>query len=456
MMTPLRRLPLTRLTPDAPDRELLERYVRERDERAFAALVARHGRMVRAVCRRVLGHDADADDAAQATFLVLVRKAASIRDRNGLANWLFGVAHNVAAKARQTRTRRQTKEAKTPPRPPEAVASDFAELLHTELAKLPAAYRAVVVLCDLEGETIADAAKQLGIPTGTVASRLARGRTRLANRLRSLGLGVSVGLVAALLSESAAAAVGVSFNPGVEVSEPVQLLGNEVMRTMFTTPKTKLLAVALTGAFALSLAAVGVAQAPPRANPPKADPAKTDDNDSRSRPAPPKGFAPFSTLSQAVVKWDDDDDDKLSVRAEMPVGRSLKLTDAKWKAVFVNELTHQKCGPVVMAVDDVELFDVAGNKKAKADWKKLLKDGTPVLYVVKETHNAKAFREQFEAFLKDDALVLVVPQKVNDQFEPFKNLPAIDSLPQVFPGQAPKPGDQAIPPPKLGGDPIRR
>jgi RNA polymerase sigma factor (sigma-70 family) len=187
------RLPLTRLTPDAPDRELLERYVRERDERAFAALVARHGRMVKAVCRRVLGNDADADDATQAALLVFARKAAGIRDRNGLANWLFGVAHRVAAKARQTRTRRLAKEKQAPPRPPQQVATDFADLLQVELAKLPAAYRAAVLLCDLEGHTVADAAKHLGIPAGTVASRLARGRTRLADRLRSLGLRLNLG-----------------------------------------------------------------------------------------------------------------------------------------------------------------------------------------------------------------------------------------------------------------------
>lgn len=451
-MPPLTRLPLNRLTPPATDGELLGRYVREQDEQAFAALVQRHGRMVRAVCRRVLHHDADADDAAQTTFLVFVRKAATIRDRNGLANWLFGVAHNVAVKARQTRSRRAAKEAKAPQRPPEAVASDFADLLHAELAKLPAAYRAAVVLCDLEGETIAGAARQLGVPAGTVASRLARGRTQLAYRLRKLGLSLSAGLLASLLCESARGA-GVAFAPGAAVSEPVQLLAHEVMRTMIAIPKTKLLAVTLAGALALSLAAVGVAQAPPKAVP--VDPTQPADA-SKSRPdprkadGPPKGFAPFFTLSQAVVKWDGDD--KLSVQVEVPVGRSLNLTDAKGKAVFVTELTHQKCGPVAVAADDVELFDLAGNKKAKGDWKKLLKDGTPVLYAVEGLHDLKQLYADFAAFLKDDALVLMVPKTINDKFEPLKNLPPIDSLPQAFPGQQPKPGDP-VEPPKPGDGP---
>lgn len=456
MITPLRHLPLARLTSDAPDRELLDRYIRERDERAFAALVARHGRMVRSVCRRVLGHDADADDAAQATFLVLVRKASGIRDRNSLANWLFGVAHNVATKARQTRTRRQAKEAKTPPRPPEAVASDFAELLHVELAKLPAAYRAVVVLCDLEGQTLAEAARQLGVPTGTVASRLARGRTRLANRLRSLGLSVSIGLIAALIGESANGA-GITFIPSAEVSESVQLLAHEVMRTMFTAPKTRLLAVTLTGAFALSLAAVGVAQAPPKANPPKTDPQPADptkiDDASQSRPAPPKGFAPFFTLGQALVEWDDDD--KLRVRIQVPVGQFLKLTDAKGQAAHVYDFHTPEAGPQSVAMDDAEIYDVAGNKKAKDDWKKLLKGRTQVLYMPKQFHEPKSFRDQFKAFLKDDALILVVSDEVNKAFNPTKNLPKYESLPQTFPGQAPKPADP-VPPPKPGGDPTKR
>jgi len=281
---------LHRLAPtDSSDGELLERYALDGDERAFAALVARHGRMVRAVCRRVLGHDADADDATQATFLVLARKAANVRDQNGLANWLFGVARNVAARAKQARTRRMTHEAKVPPRPPQQVASDFAELLHAELAKLPAAYRAVVVLCDLEGQTIADAAKQLGIPAGTVASRLARGRTRLANRLRSLGLGVSAGLLATWLSESARAAA-VTFTPAA-VTAAVHTLADDVMRTMIATPRLP----TLLAAAVLAVAAVAWGQAPqPKAEPPVAQ-----------KPVTEKGPSPIDVLLQAKKAADE-------------------------------------------------------------------------------------------------------------------------------------------------------
>lgn len=276
---------------DTSDGELLGRYVREQDERAFAVLVARHGRMVRAVCRRVLRHDADADDATQATFLVLARKAASVRDRHGLANWLFGVARNVAARAKQARARRAAHEAKVPPRPPQQVASDFAELLDAELAKLPAAYRVAVVLCDLEGHTIADAAKHLGIPPGTVASRLARGRERLADRLRKLGLGVSAGLLATLLGDSAKATV-VTFTPTAAVTAAVHTLAEDVMRTMIVTPRLPTLLVA---AAALALAAVAWGQAPP----PKAAPPAAP------KPVAEKGPSPIDVLLQAKKAADE-------------------------------------------------------------------------------------------------------------------------------------------------------
>ncbi len=428
---------LRRLAPDdTPDGELLARYVREQDETAFAALVRRHGGMVRTVCRRVLRNDADADDATQATFLVLVRKAAAVRDRNGLANWLFGVAHNVALKARQTRTRRQKRESDVPPRPPEAVATDFAELLHAELAKLPAASRGVIVLCDLEGRTIADAGRELGIPAGTVASRLARGREQLAKRLRRYGLSVSGGLVATLFGESASAAV--VFDPAA-ISPVIHTLANEVTRTMFTTPKlTKLLAVLAAGG--LTLAAVAWGQAPPKAPPlaPKAPPvAKQDDAWRR--------FSQPLHSCQVLVSFDGDD--KLSVRMRRPVGRFLKLTDAKGQPAHVHDSYDVVLDPLSVGTDEVEVYDVAGEKKSRDVWKKLIGDEKLMLCVLEDFHEPKQLRDYFGGLLRDDALVMVMPQKLDEKFEGLKQkkLPAIDSLPQVFPGQQPKPGDPMPP-----------
>jgi RNA polymerase sigma factor (sigma-70 family) len=199
------------------DRQLLERFLArdgEAAERAFAVLVERHGPMVWRVCRRMLHDDHDAQDAFQATFLVLVCKASSLRVRaqSSLGGWLHEVACRVAACARSARARRRVHERKVaeaaPPVSP-AVSGDSNELgrvLHEEIGRLPENYRAAVVLCDLEGLTQEQAAQRLDWPSGTVRSRLARGRGRLQDRLTRRGLAPSAGALAALLTAEAARA----------------------------------------------------------------------------------------------------------------------------------------------------------------------------------------------------------------------------------------------------------
>jgi RNA polymerase sigma factor (sigma-70 family) len=197
--------------PDAPgptDGQLLERFVRVREPAALEALVRRHGPMVWAVCRRVLDDHHDAEDAFQATFLVFLRKAASIRTNAG--NWLYGVAHQTARKARATRTRRHERERSGTEMPEPATrdpepATDLHAVLDMELNRLPDRYRTAIVLCDLEGKTLREAAAQLGRPQGTVASRLRRGRALLAKRLARYGLGLSATALAGVLCEKAAA-----------------------------------------------------------------------------------------------------------------------------------------------------------------------------------------------------------------------------------------------------------
>src|SRR5271170_4507596 len=175
------------------DGQLLERFLARRDENAFDALVRRHGPMVLGVCRRVLRNSHDAEDAFQATFLVLVRKAASIALRDLLANWLYGVAHQTALKARATAARRKQRERQVAEMPETAVAKenlwqDLQPLLDEALSRLPDKYRRVIVLCDLEGKTRKEAAQQLVCPEGTVAGRLARARAMLARRLAQRGV----------------------------------------------------------------------------------------------------------------------------------------------------------------------------------------------------------------------------------------------------------------------------
>src|SRR5438552_3840845 len=154
----LRRTVLLRDGAGQTDGQLLEDYISRRDEAALAALVHRHGPMVWGVCRRVLRNYHDAEDAFQATFLVFVRKVASIASRELVANWLYGVAHQTALKARATAARRKERERQVTAMPEPAAAEpgqwqDLQPLLDGELSRLPDKYRAIIVLCDLEGKT---------------------------------------------------------------------------------------------------------------------------------------------------------------------------------------------------------------------------------------------------------------------------------------------------------------
>jgi RNA polymerase sigma factor (sigma-70 family) len=210
----LRRTVLLRDGSGLSDGQLLGCFIEHRDEAAFAGLVRRHGPMVWGVCRRLLS-DADAEDAFQATFLVLVRKAASVMPREMIGNWLYGVAHQTALQARRTAARRRARERQVTEMPEPAVAEqdlwrDLQPLLDEELSRLPDKYRAVIVLCDLEGKTRKEAARQLGVPGGTVASRLATARRMLANRLTKRGVTFSGGVLAAVLANHASAGVPTS------------------------------------------------------------------------------------------------------------------------------------------------------------------------------------------------------------------------------------------------------
>jgi RNA polymerase sigma factor (sigma-70 family) len=186
------------------DSQLLEAFLHNRDAVALEVLVRRHAPMVWAVCRRTLANHHEAEDAFQATFLVLLRKAVSIRSPELLANWLYRVAYKTARKARQRAAKgySREKQVKVLPEPPVEPHDDtfgpgLREVLDEELGRLPEKYRIAVVLCDLECSTRKEAARQLNLPEGTVASRLATGRALLTKRLLRRGLGVSATSLAA-------------------------------------------------------------------------------------------------------------------------------------------------------------------------------------------------------------------------------------------------------------------
>jgi RNA polymerase sigma factor (sigma-70 family) len=257
----LRRAVLLRDGGGMTEGQLLECFLARRDEAAFEALVRRLGPMVLGVCRRLLRDPHDVEDAFQATFLVLVRKAASLRRRELLGNFLYGVAYRTALDARAAAARRRAREKQVSDMPePEAaggadVGRDLRPLLDQELNRLPDKYRTAVVLCDLEGRTRTDAARQLGVPEGTLSGRLTTARRMLAERLRRRGLALSGGALAAALSQGAApagvppplTASTVQAATAGAVSAEVAALTEGVMKAMFLT-RLKLAVAALLAA----------------------------------------------------------------------------------------------------------------------------------------------------------------------------------------------------------------
>ena len=198
------------------DGQLLDRFTTRRGdaaEAAFEALVKRHGPMVSRVCRGCLRDEHDVEDAFQATFLVLVRRANALGERDLLGPWLYGVAHRVARKARAVAARRRGREGASADVDPPArldtagtVQVELGPVLHEEVDRLPAKYRAPVILCHLQGLTHAEAARELAWPVGTVSVRLARARKILADRLARRGVTASVAVVSAGLAAEASAA----------------------------------------------------------------------------------------------------------------------------------------------------------------------------------------------------------------------------------------------------------
>jgi len=206
----LRSAVLPRDEVELTDGQLLERFVNRLDEAAFTVLVRRHGPMVWGVCRRLLGHH-DAEDSFQATFLVLARKAASIIPKEMVPNWLYGVAYQTALKARATAAKRRTRERQIMEMPeikamPQEKRNDLQSFLDVELHRLPDKYRVAIVLCDLEGKSRKESARELRIPEGTLSSRLSTARRMLAKRLARYDLPISGGTLVAALSQSTASA----------------------------------------------------------------------------------------------------------------------------------------------------------------------------------------------------------------------------------------------------------
>lgn len=344
------------------DRQLLERFALLREETAFAALVERHGPVVLGLCRRMLHNAHDADDAFQATFLVLVRRAGSIRNRDSVGSWLYGVAYRVALEARTRSARRRVRETEaatmtTPdswenePIAPETgreSSADWRELrpmLDAELYRLPEKYRAPVILCYLEGKTNEEAAEQLAWPTGTVKGRLSRARDLLRARLNRRGVALSVAALVPLFAERATASVppalasltvqsSLAMAAGkVLASTPAVALAEGVCRTMMRTTLARIAPVVFFAG--LLFAGVGMAVYGSLAAEPK--------KDAGTAAPPPLLRSAKSGLWSAAATWEGGKVPAAGARVQVRPGHVVTYdvkSDAVIRSVHVGGTLH--------------------------------------------------------------------------------------------------------------------
>lgn len=315
----LRRLVALEGARGLPDQELLRRFLEGKDEAAFCALLERHGPMVLAVCRRVLRREQDAEDALQATFLVFVRQAGSIRRGDCVRSWLYGVACRVARKAagrlaRQREGERRAAEAPAPRSADEPTWREGLAVLDEELHALPEKYRAPILLCCLDGKSRGEAARELGWKEGAVKIRLERGRELLRRRLAGRGVALSAALASVLLAARANAAAlpvrtaalvaeaSLKYAAGAELaglaSAPVVALTEGMVGGLADRGKAVVSLFLLLGAasvvtvFALPASTARTAQEPPAARRAEAVRQFVAQEDPRPQPPePPRGPA---------------------------------------------------------------------------------------------------------------------------------------------------------------------
>ncbi|HEY7311725.1 MAG TPA: sigma-70 family RNA polymerase sigma factor [Gemmataceae bacterium] len=360
---------LRRLTSTPPgDAELLHRWVERRDEDAFTALVSRHGRMVQGVCRRLLGNSHDAEDAFQAVFLLLARKAGAIRHPEALPGWLHGVAVRLAYKARAAARRHPSNERAAEPCDPHPdpldalSARELLVLIDREIARLPEAYRLPLVLCDLEDRTQTEAARLLGWSLGSLRGRLLRGRARLRMRLTRRGIAPAVLTAAYLKGTADAGGLTMRFSM-TEVSPSVAALVREGVRGMMLA-KLKLVSVILLTAGALAAGAGMLARHTP-ALPPVAE-APTE-----SQPAVPLAAAPARPDDKSQARTDRYGD-------PLPDEAAARLGTLRFRhGGHIQLLAFLPDGKSLLGkgTDGVRVWDIATGKEVR----RILASGSPAL-----------------------------------------------------------------------------
>jgi RNA polymerase sigma factor (sigma-70 family) len=429
--------------------------------------------MVLGVCRRILNSSHDAEDAFQATFLVFVRKAASIAQRGLLANWLYGTAYRTALEARSTTARRRTRE-KTVSVLPDVEAPPMNDtwdhvrpLIDLELERLPDKYRVPVILCDLEGKTRREAARQLGWPEGTVSGRLARARTLLARRLARHGLALSGGALAVALSQNSASAsvpaslvsstakaaawVAAGHTANGVVSAPVAALTEGVLKAMLMSK----LKIAVTLVLAVGLVGLGWGAYRTQA----ADDPTSKPKEVVAAPAPerapkgdnlipgdlPKGPAPRQVLA-AMAK-----DGGIAVTHRVTVMEPVEATDAAGRKVTVYRQTSVT-ESVLYPADVVDVFDTTGKKIDPKAVPELLKKEIPVL----ASADGKEVDPLHLRLVKEGTLILVLPASKLTPVDP--NLPlggpnGDPKRPPRLPGDLPTSPDPLTPLPRISPAP---
>lgn len=389
------------------DGQLLERFVATRDDAAFELLVRRHGNLVWNVCRRLLGNAADADDAFQAVFLVLVRKAARLDRAGSVGPWLYSVAHRVALRARANRNRQRDRDRLIPPRADEARDPDFGELrelLDAELARLPEKYRAALVLCDLEGKTHEEAARELCWPLGTLKCRVLRGRDQLRARLTRRGLALSVTTLGALLSTEAVRAqapavlvestvrAALTYAAGRPVAAAAVGLAEGAIRAMFLT-KLKFTAAVLVAC--LTLGGTGVLTYRAAADSGAGAAPQAAANPEKPAPAEPAG----EKEHPLAAAWDDlaSDDEARALPAVLAFAKDPKVTLPFLKERVKPVLVDARRLAQLVADLDSEKFPV--RDKATKELENLGEYAVPYLQSALDAKPALEMRKRIESLL---------------------------------------------------------
>lgn len=403
----LRRLLGTREAADLTDAQLLARFSASRDETAFAALLQRHGPLVLNVCRRVLGNVHDADDAFQAVFLVLARKADSIRRKESLGSWLYGVAFRIASRAKANAARRRNVERQAETMLPAtadhpAAWEELQPILDEELSRLPEKYRVSIVLRYLQGKSNEEAAREAGCPAGTMSWRLAHGLDLLRQRLDRRGVAMPACGLAVMLADRAAsaalspalaagtlqAAVGYAAGQTAGVSLSILALAEGAMKAMFLT-KLKLTLVLL---LAVSVAGIGagwvswnlLGQGTPTALAvPLPEP----------KPAPPRN-PEDKAVSEPVIA------NEAAFRLE---------TDAVW---WLPPVDGQRVIPLALRIEN-QSKETRQFSRWRGNVVLLAADGTPLQYAVDSTRRV---RREFETDALEHGKQLTAAEPVQLRF----------------------------------------